>query len=45
MKTKLISSYLFYLEILLYPARNYGLVVVKLKNTTPVFVINRKNQF
>ncbi|MDE3184183.1 MAG: hypothetical protein KGM16_12270 [Bacteroidota bacterium] len=45
MKTKLISSYLFYLELLLYPARNYGLEVVKLKNTTPVFVFKRENQF
>lgn len=45
MKTKLISSYLFYLEILLYPARNYGLVAVKLKNTTPVFMIKRENRF
>lgn len=45
MKTKLISSYLFYLEILLYPPRNYGLVVVKLKNTAPVFIIKRENRF
>jgi len=45
MKTKLISSYLFYLKLLLYPARNYGLVVVDLKNTNPNIVFKTEKQY
>lgn len=45
MKTKPISSYLFYLKSLLYPAHNYGLVVVKLKNTNPGLMFKADKQF
>ena len=45
MKTKLIRPYSFYIKSLLYPAHNYGLVVVKLKNTNPRFVFKTEKQF
>ncbi len=44
MKKNLINSLLLYWQHVLYPPKNYGVEVVKLKNINPRFVFKRANQ-